>query len=238
MEMREETTGPLYNMWSRFYDQTFGAFVIERQRRAVEQIPTRPGDKILDLGVGTGMTIKYFPRNVRIFGVDLSEGMLAKAQRKCRANDYNHVSLVQGNAMRPPFAENSFDHALICHTISVVSDPSCLLRWVSKLVKPGGHIVMLNHFRSTQPVMGWLERVTNPFWVKVGWRSDVALEDALRNANLHVSYQFKVGIVDLWQIVVMHQDKQPPHQSPEVRQAAQQSESQPPLQPLAGLLGT
>ena len=204
--MHEETTGPMYNIWARFYDRTFGACVIERQRRAVEQLHLKPGDQILDLGVGTGMTIKYFPQDVDIIGMDLSEGMLEKAKRKCEKNDWQHVKLVQGDAMRPPFKDAGFDHALICHTISVVSDPARLLRWVAKLVKPGGQIVLLNHFRSTNRVMGWFERVTNPFWIKVGWRSDVALEEVLQNANLRMTYQFKPSVLDLWQIVVLEHD--------------------------------
>jgi hypothetical protein len=70
-------------------------------------------------------------------------------------------------------------------------------------VKPGGQIVVLNHFQSTQPVVAWFERVLNPVFVKVGWRSDLSLEEVLRNSELQVEYRFKMHLMDLWQIVVL-----------------------------------
>src|SRR5262249_17251200 len=107
------------------------------------------------------------------------------------------------DAMLPPFADGSFDHILICHTITVVSDPACLMRWAARLLKPGGTIVLLNHFQSTNPVVAWFERVLNPVFVKIGWRSGVAPEDVLRSTTLQVEYRFKMRMLDLWQIVVL-----------------------------------
>ena len=105
--------------------------------------------------------------------------------------------------MLPPFADQSFDQVLICHTISVVNDPACLLRWASRLLKPGGRIVLLNHFQSTQPVVAWFEKVFNPLFVKIGWRSDLSLEEVLRSTTLQVEYRYKVRMLDMWQIVVL-----------------------------------
>lgn len=201
--MREETTGPLYNLWAKFYDHTFGSIVTRRRFRAFEQLQLKPGDRVLDLGVGTGLVLPHFPRDVTVVGMDLSEGMLAKATRRCQTHDLKHCHLVQGDAMFPPFAEQSFDHVLICHTISVVSNPARLLEWAGRLVKPGGTIILLNHFQSTQPLVGWLEHILNPIFLKIGWRSDLPLEDVLRPNNLHVQYHFKMRVWDLWQIVVL-----------------------------------
>ena len=92
---------------------------------------------------------------------------------------------------------------MITHVVSVVSDPQKLMRWAQRMVKPGGRIVVLNHFLSPNPFFAWWERVLNPIFVKIGWRSDLALEDCLKGTDLSVQYNFKMSRLDLWQIVVL-----------------------------------
>ena len=202
-KMREESTKKQYDGWAWFYDHTFGALVARRQKRALEQVRAKPGDRVLDLGVGTGMTLPHYPKDVSVVGVDLSLGMLKKAAIKINDNGLHHCSLIQTDAMLPPFADESFDHVVITHVISVVSEPHKLLQWAQRLVKPGGRIVMLNHFQSTQPVVAWIEKVLNPVFVKIGWRSDLPLEDVLTGVELEVDYCFKTSMMDIWRIVVL-----------------------------------
>jgi phosphatidylethanolamine/phosphatidyl-N-methylethanolamine N-methyltransferase len=136
-------------------------------------------------------------------GMDLSWGMLEKARDKCREKQLDHCQLVQGDAMEPPFADHSFDHIIVTHTISVVSDPPRLLQWCQRMIRPGGRIIVLNHFRSPNPVIGTLEKIANPVCVHIGWRSDLSLEDCLVGVDLEVLDQFKLSRVDLWRIVVL-----------------------------------
>lgn len=203
MRMKEPTTRRMYDLWAIFYDYTFGALVRARQLRAVQQLHLKPGDRVLDLGVGTGITLRHYPRNVTVVGCDLSEGMLDKAADKCRELGLNHCHLICGDAMHPPFEEQSFDHIMITHVISVVSDPARLVDRASRLLKPNGRIVLLNHFQSSYTVVAWFERVFNPLFIKIGWRSDLSLDECLRGVDVHVEYRFKMGLIDLWQIVVL-----------------------------------
>ena len=212
--MSEPETGRCYDIWAGIYDRTFGALVHNRQIRALQELRPKPGDRVLDIGVGTGTTLLHYPDNITVFGMDLSGGMLGKAREKLQQKKLTHCRLVQADAMLPPFADGSFDHIVISHTISVVSEPSVLATWARRLLKPGGRIIILNHFRSPHPLIGRIERWVNPLCVKIGWRSDLSLEDCLQGSDLHVQYRFKMRLLDFWQIVVLTSDQPPQADSP------------------------
>ncbi len=202
-EMQEHRTSRVYDAWAGMYDATFGRLVHKRQVVAVEHLRATAGDTILDIGVGTGGTLPHYPHDVTVLAMDLSAGMLAMAARKRRELGLHHCHLVQADAMQPPFAVEAFDKVMISHTVSVVSDPPGLMRSVAALVKPEGKVVVLNHFRSGNRVIGAIERLANPLCVRLGWRSDLSLAQCLQGSGLEVDYMFKLTTVDLWQIVVL-----------------------------------
>lgn len=218
--MQEAKTSRCYDIWAGFYDRTFGALVRKRQVRAIRELQPNAGDRVLDLGVGTGMTLEHYPRDINVTGMDLSWGMLEKARSKIGEKNLVHCQLVQGDAMAPPFAEGSFDHIVVTHTVSVVSDPPRLLEWCRRLLKPGGRIIVLNHFRSDNRLLGALEKLANPLCVHIGWRSDLSLEDCLAGVDLTVQYQFKLRRLDLWRIVVLAE-----HEPGVTRQASDPAQS-------------
>jgi phosphatidylethanolamine/phosphatidyl-N-methylethanolamine N-methyltransferase len=201
--MAEAQTSRVYDLWSRFYDSTFGRLVHKRQVRALQSLDPQPGQWVLDLGIGTGITLGEYPPHVHVVGMDLSAGMLSKAQEKAAELGRDHTHLIQGDALHPPFADEAFDHLLVTHTVSVVSDPPRLMRWCYRLVKPGGRVVVLNHFQSERWPIAQLEKAVNPICCRIGWRSDLSLADCITGSGLTVVEDFKLNPADVWRIVVL-----------------------------------
>ncbi|MEM7576542.1 MAG: methyltransferase domain-containing protein [Planctomycetota bacterium] len=192
-----------YDAWSKTYDATFGRLVHKRQTRAIAELGCEPGMRVLDLGVGTGLSMSKYPNSCRVVGVDLSGGMLRQAKSNLEQAGHDARGLIQGDALRTPFADGAFDRVMVSHVISVVSDPAALLRECRRVVKPDGRIVVLNHFQSPSRVVGFCEKVLNPVFVRLGWRSDLTLHECLAGQGLQVLYHFKLSAVDFWQVLVL-----------------------------------
>ena len=205
--MQESSTKIIYDLQSVFYDATFGRLVRKRIARAIGHMNIMEKDVVLDLGVGTGASLSYYPQHGRIVGVDLSAGMLREARKKMVERNMNHATVFQADAMQLPFGDNTFDHVFISHVISVVSDPYKLVMEAQRVAKPGARIVILNHFQSTNRFIALIEKWICPVCTKLGWRSDLALQDLIRRTGLTVDYRYKLDSIDLWETVVTNNDK-------------------------------
>lgn len=203
MAMHEPKTSRIYDAWSWMYDKTFGPIAGRSLLCALDQLRPRPRQRVLDIGVGTGLTLPHYPSDIEVVGLDLSAGMLAQAEQRRVEHELSHCLLVQGDALAPPFADESFDHIMITYTVSVVSDPALLLRQARRMLKPGGRVVIVNHFLSAHRPIAMLERLANPLCNRLGWRSDLPLADVLAATDLKLEYQFKRRRTDFFTIVVL-----------------------------------
>jgi phosphatidylethanolamine/phosphatidyl-N-methylethanolamine N-methyltransferase len=208
MLMQESSTRAIYDVQSRVYDVTFGALVQRRISTAIKHLDIRQDDRVLDLGIGTGASLRYYPRDRgRIFGIDLSSGMLDLCRQRMHNQNRQNATVVQGDAMHLPFADNSFDLVFISHVISVVSDPCKLVQEAQRVAKQSARIVILNHFQSTNRFVAMIESWLCPLCTKLGWRSDLALPDLIRRTGVEIDYRFKLDNIDLWETVVMRNNK-------------------------------
>ena len=206
--MQESSTKKIYDIHSVFYDATFGRLVCRRIDRAITHMNIGPDDRVLDLGVGTGVSLNYYPLDRgRITGIDLSSGMLREARKKIRAQGRTNAAVFQADAMKLPFADDTFDHIFISHVISVVSDPCRLVQEAQRVARPGSRIVIVNHFQSTNRFIALVEKWLCPLCTKLGWRSDLPLQDLIRRTGLEIDYRYKLESIDLWETVVMTNNK-------------------------------
>lgn len=205
--MQEASTKKIYDIHSAFYDATFGRLVKRRIEIAISHMNIRETDRVLDLGIGTGQSLNFYPQYGRIYGVDLSSGMLKQCRKKIAERGLSHATVFQADALKLPFADDSFDHVFISHVISVVSDPIQLVREAQRVAKPGSRIVLLNHFQSTNRFIALVEKWVSPLCTKLGWRSDLALQELIRQTGLEIDYRYKLESIDLWETVVVTNNK-------------------------------
>src|SRR3954452_5980121 len=206
--MQESSTKKIYDVQSIFYDATFGRLVKRRIERAINHMNIAEADRILDLGIGTGASLNFYPSDRgRIVGVDLSAGMLRECRKKIRERGLQHASVFQANALELPFEDGTFDHIFISHVISVVSDPYKLVQEAQRVAKPNARIVIVNHFQSTNRFIALIEKWLCPLCTKPGWRSDLALQDLVRRTGVEIDYRYKLESIDLWETVVLTNTK-------------------------------
>src|SRR5258706_15865202 len=131
------------------------------------------GDRLLEVGVGTGINARLYPRNCLVTGIDLSSQMLEKARARVQRQGLRNIRLLEMDAAHLTFADDSFDIVYAPYVISVVPDPVQVVREMRRVCKPGGKIIIVNHFRSANPILSRLERAMSPLTVHVGFKSDL-----------------------------------------------------------------
>lgn len=174
-----------YARWAPIYDRTFGAATQVGRRRAVSHINSRRGAEVLELGVGTGLALPLYAADKRVTGIDFSEEMLAKAEDQVRAQGLDHVEALRPMDARVlDFPDASFDHVAAMHVVSVVPEPEKVIDEIARVLRPGGHLVITNHFRRDAGALAWAERVSAPFANLLGWHSDFEISRVLGHPGL------------------------------------------------------
>jgi phosphatidylethanolamine/phosphatidyl-N-methylethanolamine N-methyltransferase len=166
----------------------------------------RPGKHVLEVGVGTGINLALYPRTCRVTGIDLSSKMLAKAQGRIDSKGLDHCEVAEMDATKMSFADNSFDVVYAPYVISVVPDPVAVAREMRRVCKPGGRIVILNHFKSDNAVLSRIETAIAPMTVHIGFKSDLDLPGFLTQADLRPMSIQKVNLPPMWTLVTCVKD--------------------------------
>ena len=190
-----------YKFYAPAYDFIFDWIFNPGREAAIQLLDIRRGQQILEVGIGTGLNLPLYPSDCRIAGIDLSEEMLKKAQEKVVELSLDNVTLKTMDATVMDFGEDEFDSAVATYTISAVPDPVGVLREMRRVVKPGGNIVLLNHFRSQGPLAGRFEDLVAPVCTRLGWKSNLHLEPLLKQVALTADVSAKVNLFNGWRLI-------------------------------------
>jgi len=190
-----------YSRWSNIYDLFWGKLLHPGQKIAIEVMDIQPGDRILEVGVGTGLSLPLYPDYCQIVGIDLSGEMLKKAQKKIEKYDLQHVTIEKMDASNMSFADGSFDTVIAAYVVSVVPDPVKVVLEMKRVCKKGGKIIFLNHFKSRNKFLARFEEAISPLCDKIGFKTDLDLEKLLAITNLRINYRRKINLFKYWQLV-------------------------------------
>jgi phosphatidylethanolamine/phosphatidyl-N-methylethanolamine N-methyltransferase len=188
------------------YDAFFGPTLHPGRVQAIQRMKIGSNDRVLEVGVGTGINAALYPRTCSVTGIDFSGSMLEKARDRLARKGIRNVRLFEMDATNLKFADGTFDIVYAPYVISVVSDPFAVVREMFRVCRPGGRIIFLNHFRSPNPALARIERAISPFTVHIGFKSDLDLPAFLAQADLKPVSIEKVNIPRLWSLITCVKD--------------------------------
>ena len=169
VHMDEHAVRSAYRRWAPVYDHTFGVVSTKGRRNAVKVINERSG-RVLEVGVGTGLSLPEYGRHLEIVGIDLAPEMLEKARERVAAGNLDHVTgLHEMDAGHLSFPDASFETVVAMYVMTVVPDPEKVMAELARVVKPGGQVLLVNHFSQDEGVRGFVERRMAPFGDRLGW---------------------------------------------------------------------
>ena len=158
-----------YRRWAPIYDATFGMFSTKARLNVAEAINQGSG-RVLEVGVGTGLSLPTYGRHLDVVGIDLAPEMLDRARERVAGANLDHVSgLYEMDAARLAFPDASFDTAVAMFVMTVVPDPDRVMSELARIVKPGGQVLIVNHFSQTHGIRGAVERGLAPFGDHLGF---------------------------------------------------------------------
>jgi phosphatidylethanolamine/phosphatidyl-N-methylethanolamine N-methyltransferase len=193
----------VYDKLAKVYDFTFGPALHPGRLQAIERMDIQPGERVLEVGVGTGINLPLYPKNCSVIGIDFSGSMLEIARERAVRKDSRNVRLLQMDAADLKFVDNSFDIVYAPYLISVVPDPVRVAREMRRVCRPGGRIILLNHCLSPSPILSRIERWISPFTIHIGFTADLDLPAFLAQSEMQPQSIEKVNIPKIWSLVTV-----------------------------------
>ncbi len=191
-----------YRRYARYYDRWFGAVFHQGRRAAIEQMGIRPGEHVLEVGVGTGLSLPEYPEGVKVTGIDVSPEMIEIARERVESlGMQDHVTIAEMDAEQMDFADGAFDHVVAMYVLPVSPSPERLVDEMRRVCRPGGDLFFVNHFRKRNPVIGGVERLLAPLTGLLGFRPDFSLEEVVTQTGLDIIESKPVNLFGYWTLL-------------------------------------
>ena len=197
--MRIEAVKAAYRRYAGVYDAVFGPVLQPGRRAVVEALGCKPGERVLEVGVGTGLSLPLYPAGVKVTGIDVSSEMLERARARVARRGLGDVeALLEMDAERMDFPDASFDKVVAMYVASVVENPQRLLEELHRVCRPDGEIFLVNHVRSDNPIIGAVEKGLARFSDMLGFHPDFELRELL-SAQHEVSQVSRINF--FWKVL-------------------------------------
>jgi len=191
-----------YSRVSTIYDLIYGLGIFKNGRDlAGELLKLFPGAQLLEVGVGTGLSIPSLPRNIEITAIDLSQKMLNQTRQRLSLLGRQEVQLYKMDATQLDFPDNSFDRILAAYFVSTVPDPVQAVLEMKRVCRPGGIILLVNHFHGQTSFVRFLERLLSPLFYLVGFRTDLDLDELMKATGLETERVERIDFLGHWKAV-------------------------------------
>jgi phosphatidylethanolamine/phosphatidyl-N-methylethanolamine N-methyltransferase len=176
-----------YRRWAPIYDFTFGA-VAESGRKHAAKIINRRRGHVLEVGVGTGLSLPCYEKHLTVTGIDLSPEMLDKARARVRRQGLGNIDgLFEMDAGALGFPDESFDTVVAMYVMTVVPDAEKVMRELERVCATGGEVILVNHFSQEEGVRGFVERRLAPLASSIGWHAVFTLDRVLVCEDLRLA---------------------------------------------------
>jgi len=201
--MELEAVARTYARWAPVYDMTFG-FVLKAARKRAVALANQSGGQVLEVGVGTGLALPLYGKDVAVTGFDFSGEMLEKARERVAKQGLTQVkSLLKMDARHIEFPDASFDQIVAMHVLSVVPEPERVMGEIERVLKPGGRVIIVGHFADGGGLLGWFERLLKPFANRIGWHSDFERAQVLGAASLSLELERRLPPFGIMSLIVL-----------------------------------
>ena len=208
--MPTSTSSPVRSAYRRLapvYDWVFGPSLEKGRRSALRAVEAHPGDSVLEVGVGTGLSLQHWNRECKITGIGLSPEMLKRANKLCQRRRLENVDLHAMNAQNMDFPDNHFDKIAAMYVVSVVEDPAALLREIHRVGKPGARVVIINHFEHRHPLVRKAERSIARATGLIGFNAALPVDPVIQTEGLRVLEVLPANWLGYWTMIIAEVDK-------------------------------
>jgi phosphatidylethanolamine/phosphatidyl-N-methylethanolamine N-methyltransferase len=197
--MRIDAVKAAYRRYANVYDAVFGPVLQPGRKAVIDALGCKPGEHVLEVGVGTGLSLPMYPESVRITGIDLSSEMLERARSRVARRGLTNVdALLEMDAEAMSFPDAAFDKVVAMYVVSVTDRPAQLLHELQRVCRPGGDIFIVNHVRSDNPLVGAVEKSLARFANQLGFHPDFELK-SLVNGSYRVEHVSSINF--FWKVM-------------------------------------
>jgi len=190
-----------YRRYAHLYDRWFGKIFHPGRKLAIDQMGIQPGDRVLEVGVGTGLSLPEYPEGVEVTGIDVSHEMIDQARQRTQDGGMANVHLYEMDAEAMELPDGAFDHVVAMYVLSVAPNPRSVVDEMRRVCKASGDLFIVNHFRHANPIVSAMERLLAPLSNLFGFRPDFGYDQFVEQTDLDVIATHPVNLMGYWTLV-------------------------------------